>query len=103
MCLGGKYNLVGFSTGPYCQDHPAVLCGILDSGGLAAIFVRLEHAGLLYLASFAGKIPGDVSHQSCCPASVYCCGMGSEHIRKTCHSLCHRLEGIVVKNGVTIE
>jgi hypothetical protein len=48
-----------FSAGPHHQDHPAVLGGILDSGGLASIFAGLEPAGFLYLKSFAAKIPGD--------------------------------------------
>ncbi len=50
--------------------------GILDSSGLAAIFARLDLAGLLYLQSFAVEIPGYASHQSGRPRSVYGCGMG---------------------------
>ncbi len=49
------------SAGPHCQDRPAVLSGILDSGGLAAIFAGLEPAGLLYLSHFAGESPGSSS------------------------------------------
>jgi hypothetical protein len=33
----------GLIAGPHCQDQPAVVGGILDTGGFAAIF-----AGLLY-------------------------------------------------------
>ncbi len=42
--------LGGFSAGPNCQDGPAVVRGILDSGRSATIFVRLEYAGLLSVA-----------------------------------------------------
>jgi hypothetical protein len=44
------------------QDHPAVLCKILDSGRLAAIFAGLEHAGVICLVHLAGENPGDASH-----------------------------------------
>jgi hypothetical protein len=33
-----------FSAGPHRYDHPAIVGEILDSGGLAAIFVGLEPA-----------------------------------------------------------
>jgi hypothetical protein len=38
MHPGGKYifQQIG-SAGPHCQDHPAVVHGILDPGGLVAI------------------------------------------------------------------
>jgi hypothetical protein len=48
----------GFSTSPHRKNHPAVLCGIQDSGGLAAIFAEHEHAELLYLGHSAGKSLG---------------------------------------------
>jgi hypothetical protein len=50
----------GFTVGLNHQDRPAV-SGILVSSGSAAIFVRLEPNGLLYLASFADESLGDAS------------------------------------------
>jgi hypothetical protein len=44
----------GFSAGPRRQDQSATVGGILDSGGLAAIFARLEPE-LPYLERFAGE------------------------------------------------
>jgi hypothetical protein len=41
----------GFSDGPQCQEHPAVVSGILDSGRLATIFAGLEFAGLFFSLS----------------------------------------------------
>ncbi len=49
----------GFSAGPHRYNHPAVLGRILGSGGLAAIFTRLEHAGLRYFICSVGESPGD--------------------------------------------
>ena len=69
----------GFSAGPHRQDHPAVLSGILDSGGLAAIFAGLKHAGLLFLKRIAGKIPGDASRKSGRPTSVHRRGIGPDN------------------------
>jgi hypothetical protein len=50
-----------FSADPCCPDHPAVVNGILESGGLAVTFPRLEPAGLLYLERFARTKPDDAS------------------------------------------
>ncbi len=61
--LVGNMTSGGFSDGPQCQEHPAVVSGILDSGRLATIFAGLEFAGLLSLAHFAGERPGDISRQ----------------------------------------
>jgi hypothetical protein len=72
----------GSGISPHCQDHPAVVGRILDSG--AAIFAGLEFAGLFYLARFEGKRPGEASQQFDCPmlsiaaerdrlAAVYIC------------------------------
>ena len=68
----------GFSAGPHRQDHPAVLCGILDSDGFAAIFAGLQHAGLLFLQRIAGKSPSDASRKSGCPTSVHRRGIGPD-------------------------
>jgi hypothetical protein len=43
-----------FSAGPHCQDQQAVVGGILDSGGLAALLTGLEPE-LPYLECFADK------------------------------------------------
>jgi hypothetical protein len=51
----------GFSTGPHCQDYPAVVGRILESGGLDAIFAELEFEGLLFLVCCASESPGDAS------------------------------------------
>ncbi len=59
----GKYVFQWIHADSHRQDHPAVLSGIQNSGGLAAIFAVLEHAGLLYPAYFAGESPGDASCQ----------------------------------------
>jgi hypothetical protein len=59
-----KYVFHRISTSPHCQDYPAVFGRILDSSGFAAIFTRLEFSGLLYMAHFAGKRPGDASCKS---------------------------------------
>ncbi len=57
----------GSGISPHCQDHPAVVGRILDSGRFAAIFAGLEFAGLFYLARFEGKRPGEASQQFDCP------------------------------------
>ncbi len=44
-----------------CQDHLAVVGGILDSGRLNTIFAGIDLAGLLYLEHFAGKNLGNAS------------------------------------------
>jgi hypothetical protein len=44
----------GFSAGPHCQAQSAVVGGMLDSSGLAAIFAGLEPE-LPYLERFAGE------------------------------------------------
>ncbi len=41
-----------FSTTPHRQDHSATVGGILNHGGLAAIFTELDFAGLLYFQVF---------------------------------------------------
>jgi hypothetical protein len=66
----------GFSSGPHCQDQSAIVGGILDSGGFATIFTGLEFAGLLYLAYFEGKRPGDASYYFDHPTSVHRHKMG---------------------------
>jgi hypothetical protein len=40
-----------------------MVCGIRVSVGSAAIFTRIEFAGLLYIMCFAGKSPGYASHK----------------------------------------
>jgi hypothetical protein len=42
------------SYSPHRQGHPTVIGGLLDLGGLAAMFDGLEPSGLLYLVRFAG-------------------------------------------------
>jgi hypothetical protein len=78
-----------------------------NSGGLASIFARLVHAGLLDLACSAGKSPGDTALQSHCPASVYHCGMGvaieAKYICRSCCSFCCCLGTALAKNGADIE
>jgi hypothetical protein len=44
----------GFSAGPHCQAQSAVVGGMLDSGGLAAILTGLEPE-LPYLERFEGE------------------------------------------------
>ncbi len=66
----------GFGTSPHYQDHPPVVGGILDSGGLAAIFARLEPAGLLYLVHSAGESSSDALCHSGHPPPIHCHGMG---------------------------
>ncbi len=58
---GRKASYGSISTGPHCQDHSAVVGGILDSGRMAAIFAGLESAGLHHLAGFAGKRQSNAS------------------------------------------
>jgi hypothetical protein len=48
----------------------------VEFGRLAAIFTRLEFAGLLYLARFAGERPGNNSRQFEHPISIHRHGMG---------------------------
>jgi hypothetical protein len=60
--LAKNMSFSGFSSGTHCQDQPAIVGGILDSGGFATIFTGLEFAGLLYLAYFEGKSPGGASY-----------------------------------------
>ncbi len=59
--LAKNMFFLGFITSPYCQDHPAVVGGILDSSGFTAIYDGLEFAGLHYVARFESKRPGDDS------------------------------------------
>ncbi len=59
MYSGEKPSFSRFRADPHCQNLPAVVGGILDPGRLAAIFARLEFAGLLYLVRFAGISSGD--------------------------------------------
>jgi hypothetical protein len=68
----------GFSIDPQSQDHPAVVCRILDSSGLTTIFCGLEPPGLRYLVPFAGEIPNlnDASRLSGLPTSVHRRGIG---------------------------
>jgi hypothetical protein len=63
-------------VGQHWHDYPAVLGRTLGSGRLAAIFAKLEFAGLLNLVRFAGKSPDDASSQSGRPTSVHRSGMG---------------------------
>jgi hypothetical protein len=46
----------GFSASMHRHDYPAALGGILDFGGMAAIFEGLEPAGLLYLECLQAKV-----------------------------------------------
>ncbi len=66
----------GFSAGLHHKNNPVAVNVILYSGGLAALFARLEFVGLLYLQRFAGKSPGYASGQSSCPTSLHRRGMG---------------------------
>ncbi len=50
------------------QSSPAALCGIPDSGGLAAIFAGLELTRLHYLAPFSGKATPRVNLDALCPS-----------------------------------
>jgi hypothetical protein len=50
-----------FSTGLRRPNQLAAVGGILVFGGFAAIFAKLEFAGLLNLQRFASKRPGYAS------------------------------------------
>jgi hypothetical protein len=69
---------------------------------LAAIFARLEFAGLLYQAHLQAKVQA-MPHAK--PASLRLSiavewdGLAVEYICKTCRSFRHRLEAVAVKNG----
>jgi hypothetical protein len=75
----------GFSAGPHFQDHQEVVGAILDDWSPHS--PGLNPLGFSSI-SFAGKSPGDASHQSCRPTSFHRHGMGLvivvEYIGKTC-------------------
>jgi hypothetical protein len=96
-------SFCGFSTGPYCQDRPAVVGRILNSGGLATIVARLEIAGLLYLAHFAGKSPFDATCKFDDPVSIHRHGVRPARCRILLQDLLlvtHRWEAVAKKNEV---
>jgi hypothetical protein len=64
-------SLSRFSAGLHSKNHPVAVGGILVSGGLAAIFAKLEPARLRYPTRFAGKSQGYASVKSGRPASVH--------------------------------
>ncbi len=66
----------GFSAGLHHKNNPVAVNGILYSGGLAALFARLEFAELLYLQRIAGKSLGYASRQSSRPTSLHRRGKG---------------------------
>jgi hypothetical protein len=71
---------------------------------LAAIFVRLEFAGILCLVHFAGKSPGDASRQFDRPASIHHRGMGPARIHPQDLPLIPLpLVAVTKKNEVKIE
>ncbi len=82
----------GFSAGSYCTNLSAVLegnhGGILDPGGLAAIFPIPEFVGLFYLERFTGEGSGYAPHQFTGPTRRSITRHWSRH-----------LEAVVVKNG----
>ncbi len=49
-------SLGRFSASPDRQNRPGTVCGIPDSGRLAAIFAGLEPARLCYLAHLQAKV-----------------------------------------------
>jgi hypothetical protein len=51
----------GSSATQQCQENSAAVAGILDSGGLVAIFTGPEPAGFCYLGHLASQSPGDAS------------------------------------------
>jgi hypothetical protein len=81
-----------FSTGPCCQDHPAVVSGILDPGGLDVTFPRLEPA--LYLERFARKkiqITPHANLDALCPFITRKWDrLAVEYIWRICRSFCCR-------------
>jgi hypothetical protein len=54
-------SFYGFSAGLRRPNHLAAVGGILVFGGLAAIFAKLDFAGLLNRQRFAAKRPGYAS------------------------------------------
>jgi hypothetical protein len=69
---------------------------------LAAIFARLEFAGLLYQAHLQAKVqatPHANPASLCLSIGVEWEGLAVEYICKTCRSFRRRLEAVAVKNG----
>jgi hypothetical protein len=71
-------SFCGFSAVLRRPNHLAAVGGILVFGGLAAIFARLEFAGLRHQARFTGKSPSYASLKSKRPTSVHRSGIGPE-------------------------
>jgi hypothetical protein len=104
--LAENKSFSGFRTDLLCQDHPAVVGGILDSRGMVAIFNRLEFTKRLFLAHFAGENLRDAS----CQLNALCPFMATEwdwlaasYFLKTCRSFRCCQEAAVVKNGTFIK
>ncbi len=94
----------GFGAGSNRLNHPAVLEGnhgrILDPGRLATIFPRPESTRLFYLKHFTREGPDDVPHQfGALRRSITRQWNRMSPAYRTCCSLRHCLEAIVVKNG----
>jgi hypothetical protein len=85
-------SFCGSSTGPYRQDYPAVVGGILESGIFATIIVRLEPAGLLFLTLLQAKVHW-MPHVILNTLSPFITAKWDwlvvEYIRKTCCSFHH--------------
>jgi hypothetical protein len=86
------------------QDHPAVFGEILNFGVLAAN-AGFEFAGVLYMACFTGKRPGNVSCQFDHPTSAHHRRMGLSENTSAGPSAHSAASGkhITEKNEVEIE
>jgi hypothetical protein len=82
-----------FSTRPHNQNHPATVCGILDSGRLIAYSVLQAKVLAAPQANLYFLLPSIASEWD---------QLVEEYISKICRSFCYR-RSIAKKNEVQIE
>jgi hypothetical protein len=93
----------GFSAGPHCQDRPAVVGRILDSGGLAITGPEMLDFSIQRVLKAKVQATPHANLDALCLSIIIEWDLPvAEHIHKACCSFCRCLKAVMAKNDAFI-